>query len=118
MLDQATCEALIKDIRACFTQDESAFVPLHEPVFAGNEKAYLSECIDSTFVSSVGKFVDHFEAMICEITGAKHAVAIVNGTCALHLALVGCGVAAGDGCIAPGWMGMQRSSESRNRAER
>jgi len=63
------------------------FVPLHAPVFNGNEKKYLEECIDSTFVSSVGKFVDQFELEIAKYTGAKKAVACVNGTSALHLAL-------------------------------
>lgn len=98
-MDHTTCEAIIREIRACFTQDNGAFVPLHEPIFQGNEKAYLNECIDSTFVSSVGKFVDQFEAMICEISGAQYAIAIANGTCALHLALLGCGVSAGDEVI-------------------
>ena len=63
------------------------FLPLHEPVFFGNEKKYLNECIDSTFVSSVGKFVDQFENMVAEYTGAKYAIATVNGTAALHIAL-------------------------------
>ncbi len=63
------------------------FLPLHEPVFFGNEKKYINECIDSTFVSSVGKFVDRFEQMVAEYTGAKYAVATVNGTAALHIAL-------------------------------
>ena len=64
------------------------FLPLHEPVFFGNEKKYLNECIDSTFVSSVGKFVDQFEEMVAEFTGAKYAIATVNGTAALHIALL------------------------------
>jgi len=63
------------------------FLPLHEPVFFGNEKKYLAECIDSTFVSSVGKFVDQFEQMMVEYTGGKYAIATVNGTAALHIAL-------------------------------
>jgi perosamine synthetase len=67
--------------------DTKEFLPLHEPVFFGNEKKYLNECIDSTFVSSVGKFVDQFEKMVAEYTGAKYAVATVNGTAALHMAL-------------------------------
>lgn len=67
--------------------DTKEFLPLHEPVFFGNEKKYLNECIDSTFVSSVGKFVDQFEKMVAEYTGAKYAVATVNGTAALHIAL-------------------------------
>ncbi len=69
-------------------QTPDAFIPLHEPRFRGNEKKYLMECIDSTFVSSVGKFVNRFEQMIAEYTGAKYAVAAVNGTAALHIALL------------------------------
>lgn len=64
------------------------FTPLAAPVFIGNEKKYLNECIDSTFVSSVGKFVDKFEDMVAEYTGAKRAVVCVNGTNALHMALM------------------------------
>lgn len=63
------------------------FIPLHEPRFWGNEKKYLEECIDSTFVSSVGKFVDQIELEIAKYTGAKKAIAVVNGTAALHIAL-------------------------------
>lgn len=63
------------------------FIPLHAPVFNGNEKKYLEECIDTTFVSSVGKFVDQFEIEIAKYTGANKAVACVNGTNALHIAL-------------------------------
>lgn len=63
------------------------FLPLHEPIFFGNEKKYVNECIDSTFVSSVGKFVDQFEKMMADYTGAKYAIATVNGTAALHIAL-------------------------------
>lgn len=74
---------------------------LHEPRFAGNEWAYLKECLDSTFVSSVGKFVDRFEADLADFTGAKHAVAVVNGTAALHIALKLAGVEAGDEVVAP-----------------
>ena len=63
-------------------------IPLHEPRFVGNEKKYLNECIDSTFVSSVGKFVDEFEKKIAHYTGTKYAVATSNGTSALHIALL------------------------------
>ncbi len=69
-----------------------AFIPLHEPTFLGNEKRYLNECIDSTFVSSVGKYVDTFEQIFAEYTGAKYAVATVNGTSALHISLLLAGV--------------------------
>ncbi len=76
-------------------------VALHEPSFAGNEWLYLKECLDSTFVSSVGKFVDRFEADLAAFTGAKHAVAVVNGTAALHIALKLAGVKAGDEVLMP-----------------
>ena len=76
-------------------------VALHEPSFAGNEWLYLKECLDSTFVSSVGKFVDRFEVELATFTGAKHAVAIVNGTAALHIALKLAGVKANDEVLIP-----------------
>lgn len=76
-------------------------VTLHEPSFTGNEWLYLKECLDSTFVSSVGKFVDRFEADLAAFTGAKHAVAVVNGTAALHIALKLAGVKAGDEVLIP-----------------
>lgn len=68
------------------------FIPLHEPCFVGNERKYLMDCIDSTFVSSVGKYVDQFEESITKYTGAKYAIATVNGTAALHTALILAGV--------------------------
>jgi len=74
---------------------------LHEPNFAGNEWLYLKECLDSTFVSSVGKFVDRFEADLVAYTGAKYAVAVVNGTAALHIALKLAGVKADDEVLIP-----------------
>jgi perosamine synthetase len=76
-------------------------IALHEPVFNGNESAYLEECIDSTFVSSVGPFVDRFELDLEEYTGAKYAVATVNGTAALHLALLLAGVEPNDEVLIP-----------------
>ncbi|MBS1189847.1 MAG: LegC family aminotransferase [Rhodocyclaceae bacterium] len=76
-------------------------VCLHEPQFRGNEWAYLKECLDSTFVSSVGKFVDRFEADLAAYTGAKHAVAVVNGTAALHISLMLAGVQPGDEVLVP-----------------
>ncbi len=79
--------------------DTKEFLPLHEPVFFGNEKKYLNECIDTTFVSSVGAFVDRFEKMVAEFTGAKYAIATVNGTAALHIALKLAGVDEGSEVI-------------------
>ena len=90
-------QAVIEFIRRLYKTEK--FIPLHEPRFFGNEKKYLLECVDSTFVSSVGKFVDQFESMICEFTGARYAIATVNGTAALHIALKLVGVDSGDEVI-------------------
>lgn len=76
-------------------------VALHEPRFRGNEWVYLKECLDSTFVSSVGKFVDRFENELAAFTGAKRAVAVVNGTAALHVSLLLAGVEPGDEVLLP-----------------
>ena len=73
-------------IREIYNND--SFIPLHEPRFIGNEKKYLNECIDSTYVSSVGKFVDEFEKKIAQYIGAKYVIATTNGTSALHIALL------------------------------
>jgi len=75
------------------------FIALHEPRFIGNEKKYLNECIDSTFVSSVGEFVDKFELEFAKKVGSKYAVATVNGTSALHLALTLTNITEGDEVI-------------------
>jgi perosamine synthetase len=81
----------IEFIRFLF-QEPNEFIPLHDPRFIGNEKKYLNECIDSNFVSSVGEFVGRFEKMCAEYTGANYAVATMNGTAALHIALQLAGV--------------------------
>ena len=78
--------AVINFIKSIY--NKSQFIPLHEPRFLGNEKKYLNECIDSTFVSSVGKFVDEFEEKIKKYTGAKYAIATSNGTSAIHISLI------------------------------
>ena len=74
-------------------------IPLHNPLFIGNEKQYINECIDSTYVSSVGKFVDIFEEKIAEYTGSNFAVATTNGTSALHISLLLSDVSLGDEVI-------------------
>ena len=84
---------VLKFIRELYSTP-TGFIPLHAPVFSGNEKAYLNECIDTTFVSSVGKFVDLFEQEMAKFTGSVRAVSCVNGTNALHLALKLVGVEA------------------------
>lgn len=76
-------------------------LPLHEPRFAGNEWIYVKECIDTTFVSSVGKFVERFELDLARYTGAAYAVATVNGTAALHIAAMLAGVEPGDEVLMP-----------------
>lgn len=74
---------------------------LHEPSFAGNEWLYIKECLDTTFVSSVGAFVDRFETELAAYTGAAHVIATVNGTAALHIALLLAGVVPGDEVLVP-----------------
>ena len=91
---QETFKKTVAFIRELYNKPEG-FIALHEPVFGGNEKKYLEECIDTTFVSSVGKFVDKFEVEIAKFTGATRAVVCVNGTNALHLALKLVGVEQG-----------------------
>lgn len=88
---------IINFIKSLYPNED--YIPLHEPRFIGNEKKYVLDAIDSTFVSSVGEYVDRFEVMICKITGAGFAVITVNGTCALHVALKLAGVQPGDEVI-------------------
>lgn len=83
----------IRLVREIYQTDQ--FIPLHEPCFCGREKEYLLDTIDSTFVSSVGAYVDRFEMDIANYTGAKYAIATVNGTSALHISLLLAGVEAG-----------------------
>jgi len=87
----------VKFIREQYQTD--SFIALHEPVFIGNEKKYLAECIDSTFVSTVGVYVNQFEEMIAEYTNAKYAIATVNGTSAIHIALILAGTEKNDEVI-------------------
>jgi aminotransferase in exopolysaccharide biosynthesis len=90
----STYAALCDFIRSRFPGRDR--IGLHEPQFHGNERAYVLDAIDSTFVSSVGAYVKRFEEMLRQITGAKHAVATVNGTTALHAALLVAGTRPGD----------------------
>ena len=85
-------------IRAAIGEAPAA---LHEPEFAGAELRYLKDCIDTGWVSSAGAYVERFERGLAELTGARHAIAVVNGTAALHLALVVAGVRAGDEVLVP-----------------
>jgi perosamine synthetase len=75
-----------------YYQNKDCIIPLHSPLFKGNEKKYILDTIDSTYVSSVGSYVDKLEEMIINYTGSKFAIATVNGTSALHIALHSLGV--------------------------
>ena len=88
---------LIKFIRSQFKTED--FIPLHVPTFLGNEKKFLENCIDSTFVSSVGAYVNSFEDILSEITQTKKTIAVVNGTAALQVSLRLVGVVSGDEVI-------------------
>jgi aminotransferase in exopolysaccharide biosynthesis len=92
-------QEVVNYIRSIF--ETNKFIPLHEPRFIGNEKKYVNDAIDSTFVSSVGEYVNRFEQMMRELTGANFAVATVNGTSALHIALRLVGVRPDTEVIAP-----------------
>jgi perosamine synthetase len=94
----AKYQLIIDEIRSIYAEPEKP-IPLHAPLFIGNEKKYLQECIDSNYVSSVGKFVDLFEVKMAEYTGSKKAVVCVNGTNALHIALKLVGVGQNDEVI-------------------
>ena len=74
---------------------------LHEPIFFGNEKKYLDECIKSSYVSSVGKFVNKFEKKLCKFTKSPHSVALVNATSAIHLLLRSLGISKNDEVLIP-----------------
>ncbi|MDD5773374.1 MAG: LegC family aminotransferase [bacterium] len=76
-------------------------IPLSEPEISGNEWKYIKDCLDTGWVSSVGSYVDRFEKMLAGYTGTKYAVAVVNGTSALHVSLIACGVCSGDEVIVP-----------------
>jgi len=80
---------------------QKPFISLHEPSFAGNEWIYVKECLDTGWVSSVGKFVDRFEQQLADYAGVKRAVAVVNGTAALHVCLRLVGVEQGDEVLMP-----------------
>lgn len=88
------CEKIVDFVRDVFRTKD--FIPLHAPRFAGNESRYVQETINSTFVSSVGAFVDDFERKLSEYSGVERAVAVVNGTAALHVALKLSNVDVGD----------------------
>jgi perosamine synthetase len=80
------------------------FTPLHIPIFEGNEIEYVTDCIKSNFVSSVGEYVNKFEKAICEFTGSKYAILTVNGTAALQISFILAGVEENDEVLMPALM--------------
>lgn len=92
--------AILEAVRAVIPASRGS-VALHEPRFKGNELSYVKECIDTGWVSSAGAYVDRFEKMLTEFTGAKFAIATANGTAALHMCLLLVGVDRGDEVIIP-----------------
>ena len=98
--DDIFIERIIQAIRFVLPQDRE-FIALHEPQFLGNEWAYAKDCLDTGWVSSAGQYVDKFEQMLVEFTGAKYAVAVVNGTAALHICLKIAGVKPDDEVLVP-----------------
>ena len=75
--------------------------PLHAPEIDGNAWAYVKDCLDTGWVSSAGRWVDKFESMMSEATGARHTIATVNGTAALHTVLYAAGIKPGDEVLVP-----------------
>lgn len=94
-----TNNKIIEFIKTLYSKSFEGHIPLHAPNFISNEKNYLNKCIESTFVSSVGEFVNEFEERIKKLTGASFAISCTSGTCALHLALIAMGVKPGDEVI-------------------
>nr|WP_227762475.1 LegC family aminotransferase [Zhaonella formicivorans] len=92
--------AIVTTIKECLPKERD-IIGLHEPVFTGNEWAYIKDCLDTGWVSSVGKYVELFEKQLADYTGVKHAVAVMNGTAALHIALILVGVKPNDEVIVP-----------------
>ena len=93
-------QAVVEALRSVLGEPPTP-IALHEPHFGGNEWSYVKDCLDSGWVSSVGAYVDRFEQMLAEITGAQRAIAVVNGTAALHIALQLAGVEPGDEVFVP-----------------
>ena len=99
-IEGVDARAIVAAVREAI-QANDARVALHEPEFRGNEWVYVKECLDTRWVSSIGRFVDRFESMLQEATGAAHAIATVNGTAALHVCLRLIGVQREDEVLVP-----------------
>jgi len=99
-MKSSRAESIVSVLRQCLPTTEKP-IALHEPCFSGNEWKYVKECLDSSWVSSAGPFVNRFETMLSDFTGINYAVATVNGTAALHVALKAAAVKAGDEVLCP-----------------
>ena len=100
MKTKFSIESVLTALQSVLPSGED-FIALHEPSFNGNEWTYVKECLDTGWVSSVGKFVDRFEEELAAYTGVKRAIAVVNGTAALHVCLILVGVKPGDEVLVP-----------------
>lgn len=100
MKSDLNIDAILFALRSLL-QADNTFIPLHEPNFSGNEWKYVKECLDTGWVSSVGKFVERFEEDLAAYTGVKRAIAVVNGTAALHICLILAGVKSDDEVLIP-----------------
>jgi perosamine synthetase len=101
VLTAADIDLIVAHIRRLADVDKPGTVPLHEPEFAGNEQAYVGQCVASRDVSATGDFVRRFEAQLAACVGVRHVVATNTGTAALQLALLACGVRDGDEVLVP-----------------
>lgn len=99
-ISKVNIDAIVQAIESCLPSDHG-FIPLHEPLFEGNEWKYVKECLDTGWVSSAGKYVDRFEQQLASYAGVKRAIAVVNGTAALHVGLRLVGVVPGDEILIP-----------------
>jgi perosamine synthetase len=97
---QAAGQRIVDAVRSVLGPAER-FIPLHEPEFRGNEWAYVKDCLDTGWVSSVGAYVDRIERDLAAITQSNHAIACVNGTAALHICYLLAGVTRGDEVLVP-----------------
>ncbi len=99
-MNASLAESILAVLKECLPTTEKP-IALHEPCFSGNEWNYVKECLDSGWVSSAGRYVQKFEAMLCDFTGVGFAVATVNGTAALHVCLKSAGVKSDDEVLCP-----------------
>jgi len=99
-MNEFDISAVIRSLKSVLPEQD-ALISLHEPQFSGHEWEYLKDCLDTTYVSSVGKYVDRFEEELKAYTGVKHVIAVVNGTAALHICLKVVGVEPNDEVLIP-----------------